>query len=84
MNKPMDPIGTASALAAMREEPGSRARPVEIRDSSPSSSGGIQVDELFDDDLPFTPVPSETPSPQPSLDAPTPEPLSPAGSLTVS
>ena len=89
VNKPMDPIGTASALAAMNEEPGSGARPVEIQDSPSSStsdapSGGIQVKGLFDDDLPVTPEPNETPSPQPLLDAPAPETLSPAGSPTVS
>ena len=71
VTKPMDPIGTANALSAMKAEPGSGgARPVEIRGSSPSTSptstpssgSGIRVGDLLDDDLPTPPEPSHAPT----------------------
>jgi hypothetical protein len=92
----MDPKGIRQTLAEMNEAAG-RPQPVEIRNTpstptpesgtSPGGGGGIQIDQLFEDDLPIVPETDEPilpTRPRPSLDAPTPERLSPAGSMTVS
>ena len=93
VNKLMDPIGTAKALADMKEEAEGGAKPVEIQDTSsssgtssePSPSGGTGVNDLFDDESPvFEPNQQPPPTRRPSLDAPTPGTLPSAGSTTVS
>ena len=82
VNKPMDPIGIATALTELREGAGG-PQPVEIQDtapSSPTSPGGLapsvttpddggttRLDDLFDDDSPL-PEPGQPTRPRPSLD----------------
>jgi hypothetical protein len=89
VTKALDPVGVAQALAEMNEEPG--AQPVELLSSSITSStpagensGGLQVESLFDDDDSMVAPEADEPSPparqRPSLDTPTPETSSSAGS----
>ena len=93
VTKPMDPAGIAQALTAMKSE-AEGTKPVEIRDSSSTSSdtssgGGVKVDDLFDDASPVVPESGNesspsTPRPRPTLDAPTPETAPSSGSRTMS
>ena len=96
VNKPMDPIGVAQALTAMKAEP-EAPQPVQILDTPPASIPGTSPGDdssLFDDTVPVAPESGEQTTPtlpmptlpggRPSLDAPTPGTLAPAVNATVS
>ena len=77
VTKALDPIGIAQAVAEMRAE--EEPQPEELSVSSPTpetipsgdGNGGIQVDNLFEDDSPTVPGANESIRPRPSLGVPT-------------